>query len=376
MTHIVVQADDLSGAAETAQCFVRRGLRTVLVLARDGASSGDRTAHSPEADVVVHDTHPRGTGAAEARRRTGDVFRDLPPGPDTLVLKKIDSLWRGNIHAEISALTAAGHHVVVAGALPHLGRAVLDGRPVVDGVPLAATERWQAEAAPPPTDLRVLLRPDAPEQVRHLPLALLRSADRASRLAERLSGPDPVVLLVDGETDADLDLVVEFLLGGGSGAGGRRVVLAGTGAAAVALADRCAPPAAQHHADAHNAQNVPSGTPEAPGGGRGPRSRPGLAVVGTASAPAHRQLGRPGERGFLRLRIPAADPSAPEEALLRCRPALAAGSAASSPPPRPPWSPPARPPPPPPPRGSPPAWPAAPRRPISCCPAGGRRARC
>ncbi|NUS89898.1 MAG: 4-hydroxythreonine-4-phosphate dehydrogenase, partial [Streptomyces sp.] len=110
-------ADDLSGAAETAAGLESRTTRSRVVLV--GSSAAPR--HPGEATVLDLDSrHLPAAAAAEAVR----AALALPPPGDTLVLKKIDSLLRGNVAAEVAALAADGASVVVAPALPAAGRAV------------------------------------------------------------------------------------------------------------------------------------------------------------------------------------------------------------------------------------------------------------
>ncbi len=125
-----------------------------------------------------------------------------------VLFKKIDSLWRGNVGAEVAALTGLGYHVLIAGALPQLRRTVVDGRPYADGVPLAETGLWKAEAAAPPSRLADVLGQDS---VQGLDLAAVRSPNLAERLLQLFSRGDAVTLVADGETEADLEAVVAAL---------------------------------------------------------------------------------------------------------------------------------------------------------------------
>jgi uncharacterized protein YgbK (DUF1537 family) len=124
-------ADDLSGAAETAVALMAGGATATIAL--HAGVCAHRT------DVLVVDLDSRHCAPEEA----GAPF----------VFKKIDSLLRGNVAAEVAALGT----VVVAPALPVLGRTVAGGVLHVDGVPLHATSAWHAETAAPPPSLAELL---------------------------------------------------------------------------------------------------------------------------------------------------------------------------------------------------------------------------
>ena len=109
--HVLAVADDVSGAAEVASVL---GARIVLDHPQDG--------------TVVVDLDTRGLAPEEAARRV----RAAVTGERRIVFKKIDSLLRGNIAAEVGALDG---DVVVAPALPVEGRIVRGGVLYVDGEP-------------------------------------------------------------------------------------------------------------------------------------------------------------------------------------------------------------------------------------------------
>lgn len=225
MSPITVIADDLSGAAETAEQFRLRGHETVVSL---GVPAG------PAAAVTVVDVGTR-SGTAEEARVAIDT---LPLTAGALVLKKTDSLWRGHVGPELEALAARGYDLVVAGALPALGRTVVHGRPLVDGRPLAETAFWHLEPHGAPATLAELV--DRPTVL--VGLDVVRSGPDASaaHLDAALAGG--AVLLVDAETDDDLAAVVDAVLRLVAAPGVRRpVALAGSAALAAALADAVAP---------------------------------------------------------------------------------------------------------------------------------------
>jgi 4-hydroxythreonine-4-phosphate dehydrogenase len=288
MAAVLIQADDFSGAAEVGQCFARLGLSTRVRLdpvlldhsistAGPGIFPGSASG-APE--VMVVDTHSRATSAAEAADAVVRVFAGDDAARTPVLFKKIDSLWRGNVGAEVGALTGLGYHVVLAGALPQLRRTVVAGRPYADGLPLAATGLWAAEAAAPPSALAEVL---AGAGLRFHDLAAVRSPELASRLRQLMSSAAPVTVVADGETEADLAAVVEALVELDFAAGARRIVLVGTGGIATVLAQ-----AVRAKVPARNAQLAPgsSGTPGLAGSG----TRAVLAVVGSASDAARRQL--------------------------------------------------------------------------------------
>ncbi len=217
-----------------------------------------------------------------------------------MLFKKIDSLWRGNVGAEVAALTDLGCHVLVAGALPQLRRTVVDGRPYADGVPLAGTGLWHAESASPPSRVADVL---AQSSAQALDLAAVRSPDLAERLRQLFSGDDAVTVVADGETEADLEAVVDALAQLEYSAGGRGIVLVGTGGIAAVLAQTLRPGARAGASigipvPARNAQTSAEGS-GASQLTEGRAARPVLAVVGSASGAARRQLRELQAGGFV-----------------------------------------------------------------------------
>jgi 4-phospho-D-threonate 3-dehydrogenase / 4-phospho-D-erythronate 3-dehydrogenase len=183
-------ADDLSGAAETAMALSVRRTRSVVSLS--GAAS---------ADVVVVDLDTRASTASEAASAVTLALAAARPG--YRVFKKIDSLLRGNVAAEIGAVAAAGYGVVVAPALPVAARTVRAGVLHVDGQPLHESDAWRAEQATPPESVAAAL---APAGVQLVGLSEVRAGALTDLFAEAAGSGR--ILVCDTETDADLDAVV------------------------------------------------------------------------------------------------------------------------------------------------------------------------
>ncbi|MEV0222067.1 four-carbon acid sugar kinase family protein [Streptomyces sp. NPDC050704] len=271
---VLALADDLSGAAETA---VALGAPARIVL---GPASLDPHAYG---EAVVVDLDCRCLPAADAARRVREALRAVPP--DVLVLKKADSLLRGNLAAETAACadgTGTGTEgVVVATALPALGRTVHGGVVHLDGVPLHATDAWRAESAAPPPSISAALG-DARTTL--VPLAAVRGDALPAVLREAVgAGHLPVC---DAETDSDLDLIAGAALACGPG-----VRLMGTGGLAAAVGRLL------RRTDGTSAATTTGRTAPAPATAGGRRRRPLLVVVGTADPSAPAQIAQLTERG-------------------------------------------------------------------------------
>ncbi|WP_427892394.1 four-carbon acid sugar kinase family protein [Kribbella sp. GL6] len=252
MPELAIVADDLSGAAEAAAAHLLHtsrisvGLSAAAVRGRDG----DR--------VVAIDTDSRRCPPAEAAVRVRAALEQCKGIP---VLKKVDSLLRGNLAAEVRALyELSGVPPVVATALPSAGRTVVDGVLRVGGVPLHESGLWHAEGLRVPRNLSEAL---APVPTVLVPLATVRDGEALAK-ALASAAADLRVAVCDAETDADLDLIHHHA------AAGERSVLVGSGglAAAAARALAADDPVVRRHSVVDNV----------------------LVVVGTAAPSATTQL--------------------------------------------------------------------------------------
>lgn len=268
MREVFAVADDLSGAAETAGALLNAGAGARILLDVPGDRGPRR---SP---VTVVDLDSRAAAPTDAARA---VSRALHEGPrHAVVFKKLDSLLRGNVAAEVAAL-AATRPVVLACAVPGAGRTVRGGVVHVDGVPLHRTAHWRFEPAPPPVDVPAAL---GGLPVRTVGLRAVR-ADRTG-LAEALAEvcDSGAVAVCDAADDADLDAIVA--------AAPPSARWAGAGGLAAALGRSLA------------AADRPRSAPDLAAG------RPVLVVVGTAEASARAQVQRLLADGAAEITVPVA----------------------------------------------------------------------
>lgn len=131
---LLIIADDLTGAADTAVQFSKQGIPAAVYL-------------SPDFDVKVSPTvaaittESRHCSKAEAYRRVTAATEKALRAGCRRFYKKIDSTFRGNAGAEIDALmTAAGvQQCALVAAYPSAGRTTRNGRQYVNGMPLHRT---------------------------------------------------------------------------------------------------------------------------------------------------------------------------------------------------------------------------------------------
>jgi len=117
---IAVLADDLTGAAEMG------GLGWRHALAAEILHRGEPPADSK---LLVYDSDSRHCSAAEARRRVRRILGRLQPRRPEWLFKKVDSVLRGHVLAEIeTALKILGlNRAILVPANPAAGRVIRDG---------------------------------------------------------------------------------------------------------------------------------------------------------------------------------------------------------------------------------------------------------
>ena len=201
---IGISADDLTGAADTAAALARPG--HAIPVSLDGRP---REEAGRRAFAVT--TNTRACPPEVVYERALESIRALKAAGAGMIYKKVDSNLRGNIGAELAAVAeAVVGPVLFAPAFPARERTTVQGICLVCGTPVAETEMAQDPEAPvTESDVIALLRGQREDlETYACPLSVVRAGPRALRM----SIPERGVLVIDAETDADLDLVSEVAL--------------------------------------------------------------------------------------------------------------------------------------------------------------------
>lgn len=212
MLRVAVIADDLTGAADTGVQFCRPGAPAYLLGCENLGSF--RFPASPHSLAVFTNSRSLPPGEAAARvRAVAPTIKDLNP---RLVYQKIDSCLRGNMGAELDALTEAlGFEAsFVAPAFPAQNRITLHDVHYLHGVPLAETEMAH-DPVSPVTESRVsvLLGRQSRLPVGRVDLdALERGAESLFREVEGLARQGFKHMVFDAVTQAHLDAVASLAL--------------------------------------------------------------------------------------------------------------------------------------------------------------------
>ncbi len=250
---LIILADDLTGAADSAARCVNAGLPAAIVLSPSSLDAGD--AKNRGALALTSDS--RHLSPPAAARWVQDLAAALASiTADVAWCKKIDSTLRGNIGTELDALLDAlprYERAIVAPAFPAQGRGLHNGYLVHPGGP------------PRERHLPTILRSQSRHPVGAIPLAEVQDLNRLRAAMASAWNAGARLLAVDALTDADLMRIViaaeawpDALLCGSAGIVG-------------ALASRLAPPEAQPASVRVAAQRT-------------------LIVVGSGSHMAHRQI--------------------------------------------------------------------------------------
>ena len=192
---VLIVADDLTGAMDSAGPFAAAGVETWVVAVPMRCDP----ATLKSARVVSVNTDTRHLPAALAAARVRDIVGHLGAGGFDIVVKKIDSTLRGNVVAETMALLdiSGRREAVVAAAFPAQGRIVRGGVVHVDGRPLAQTAFAKDALSPPPLaplqEVFALAKPGLRVQTLTAAPALHGEAD---------------IWVADSEVDADLTGIV------------------------------------------------------------------------------------------------------------------------------------------------------------------------
>ncbi len=173
MALVLIIADDLTGALECGARFAQCGLDSSVQVG--GCVLGS------DADAVVIDTESRHLTCEDAAA----AVRQAAAGYSGLIYKKTDSTLRGNIGAELSALSALypEYRIAYVPAYPAMGRTVRSGILLVKGEPVSETDFG-----------RDLLNPVRDSRVRSIIGDALDCA------------------VFDGETDGDVESAADAIL--------------------------------------------------------------------------------------------------------------------------------------------------------------------
>jgi 4-hydroxythreonine-4-phosphate dehydrogenase len=203
---LMIIADDLSGATDSAVACAVRGLDTIVAL---GELDDFGTAEAIAFDV---DTRRLTRNAATAEMAR--FIRTHAKASNRILFKKIDSTLRGHVGPEMAALLDTLRHLpdcasgqrtvaILAPAFPALGRTTVGGRQRLNGLPLEDTDLWQREGMTGEACLLDMMSCAGLES-KLVPLETIRAGADAIRAAMTDAANRIDVLVCDAETEYEL----------------------------------------------------------------------------------------------------------------------------------------------------------------------------
>lgn len=224
---VLVVADDLTGATDSSVQFAHAGWRTSLLLTDDDGPE-------PESGTVsARVTDARALDKADAREGTRRAV-SAREGANRLYLK-IDSTMRGTVTSQImGALDAwkVGHpgaFALVCSAYPAMGRTIVNGNLLVDGVPVYETAIGTDPVTPVTTSSIAELIPGSIMAATPVSGSFTRDSLVSAIRTARISSS---VITVDAASTADLNTIAEAVA-----EFGEDVVSVGSAGLAAAMAD-------------------------------------------------------------------------------------------------------------------------------------------
>ena len=232
-TRIGIYADDLTGALDAAAPFATAGMSTyvsVFGVVPDEAVLKHRVL-SLNLDTRHGDRFPVFDKAARAAQ-------ELRAAGFTLLVNKIDSTLRGHAGMEARAgLTpepsdprdignqgawSGPRLALIAPSFPALGRTVIGGRALVNGVPLAESEVGNDPLSPvTSSEVAELIESNTGIRPLVVPLEQVRGDGRLRDVILRMLREPPVLVVCDAETDDDLASIAAVADAGSRDGGAR-----------------------------------------------------------------------------------------------------------------------------------------------------------
>ncbi|MBJ3763803.1 hypothetical protein ILP92_13680 [Maribius pontilimi] len=132
MLQVLIIADDLTGALDSAVAFAGGGRR--VLVARGVSFLAEALERAPE--VLSVNLASREGDAATARTRMDACLGQIDVDKVPVVMKKVDSRLKGHVGVECAALAdaMAPERIVVLPAVPQMGRVQVDGAVSGDGI--------------------------------------------------------------------------------------------------------------------------------------------------------------------------------------------------------------------------------------------------
>jgi uncharacterized protein YgbK (DUF1537 family) len=194
-------ADDLSGGNTIGFEFSQIGFETCLVQTMDSDLS-------LKADVIIFDTETRLCNQDQAYQRVNEAARKICA---PIMIKKIDSLLRGNVGTEIKAVMDGQNysHVLVLAASPNAGRTTVGGFQLVNGALVTDQKITDPSSNVHESHIPTLLTIQMGMEAAHLPLEIILKGKGAILEFLECKMKTHSLIIADGTIQDHLNLVIE-----------------------------------------------------------------------------------------------------------------------------------------------------------------------
>lgn len=201
-TKLLVIADDLTGANDTAVMFAEQGFKTLL----------ETDVHSLEvtnianADVFSVSTDSRPIGHNAEQRTEDALTKGIKKGINQVYLK-IDSTMRGSVHHQIKGALSAWENLypnakaIICSAYPEMGRTIEDGHLYVNGIPVNETASGKDVICPVVSSSMQEL----------LPEACCLACSNVEHLIQTINSSQYKQIVIDAKSEQDLKMIAETI---------------------------------------------------------------------------------------------------------------------------------------------------------------------
>ena len=203
-----IVADDLTGAGDSAVQFACRGIPSMVIFGNEKPPKNVR--------VLAINTDSRGLSCSEATVATANAARLLKKLGVTNFYKKVDSMLRGQLGAELESLmdTLGIETALVAPAYPANARVTAGGFHLANQIPVAESEASVDPVCPVrESHLPSLLKASCRRKVGFISLSIFNKGEAAVELEiEQLRREGNQIIACDSTTEAHLKIIAGYLL--------------------------------------------------------------------------------------------------------------------------------------------------------------------
>lgn len=206
---LLILADDMTGACDTAAQFGSRGLSVHISVSAHGVGRLTDGVHAIN-------TATRHTKATELYQGRNDLSSRLGPISDWMIYQKIDSSLRGMVVEEIESTMDAFNRLgaVIAPAFPAVGRTTVGGFQLLDNDLVSRTSAGRDILAPvKEASIEMLIRRQIPEaKIGHINVGVIHQGVAAvKQTLNALRDRDVRYIVCDALIQRDLDVVAKAI---------------------------------------------------------------------------------------------------------------------------------------------------------------------